>query len=180
MWERFCYYGMRALLALYIAKQFYMQESPDRAQELASGSYGGFTALVYALGIFGGAIADRLLGYRRSIVLGGLIMATGMFMLMVPDRFTFYMGLAVLIVGNGLFKPNISSLVGKLYKAGDPRRDGGFTIFYMGINIGATLAPLACQAPALPRHSPCPPGRVPTGCRSGRKQHPAACRKRRC
>jgi POT family proton-dependent oligopeptide transporter len=145
LWERFCYYGMRALLALYIAKQFFAMETPEHAQKLASGSYGAFTALVYALGIFGGAIADRVLGYRRSIVLGGLIMATGMFMLMVPDRTTFFLGLAVMVVGNGLFKPNISSLVGKLYKQGDPRRDGGFTIFYMGINIGATLAPLACQ-----------------------------------
>lgn len=145
LWERFCYYGMRALLALHIAQEFFSNLG-DRAQAEASASYGGFTALVYALGIFGGSIADRLLGYRRSIVLGGLFMAAGEFALMVSERNTFYFGLALLIVGNGLFKPNISTLVGKLYKQGDPRRDGAFTIFYMGINIGALIAPIACQA----------------------------------
>ncbi len=139
MWERFCYYGMRALLALYVVQQFH------KPQAEASTSYGAFTALVYALGIFGGTIADRVLGYRRSIMLGGTIMAIGLFMLMVPTERMFLFGLATIIVGNGLFKPNISTLVGKLYKPGDPRRDGGFTIFYMGINIGATLAPLVCQ-----------------------------------
>jgi POT family proton-dependent oligopeptide transporter len=152
LWERFCYYGMRALLALYIAEQFYKELSGDAAQEAASISYGGFTALVYALGIFGGSIADRVLGYRRTIVLGGLFMAAGEFMLMMPQgsyagfgqRQIFFFGLSLLIVGNGLFKPNISTLVGKLYKQGDPRRDGGFTIFYMGINIGAALAPMIC------------------------------------
>ena len=153
LWERFCYYGMRALLALYIAQQFYPLLTGEQAQEQASISYGGFTALVYALGIFGGSIADRVLGYRRTIVVGGLFMALGEFTLMVPpgtylgfgQREVFFFGLSLLIVGNGLFKPNISSLVGKLYKQGDARRDGGFTIFYMGINIGALLAPIACQ-----------------------------------
>src|SRR5688572_10673428 len=144
LWERFCYYGMRALLALYIARQFFPGQ--EAAQERASASSGGLTALVSGLGIFGGAIADRLLGYRRSIVIGGSFIAAGLFMLMVPDRTVFFAGLATLVVGNGLFKPNISTLVGKLYKQGDPRRDGGFTIFYMGINIGAFLAPIACQA----------------------------------
>jgi len=146
LWERFCYYGMRALLAIYIAQQFYAHESPERGQELASASYGGFTALIYAFGIFGGSIADRVLGYRRSIIVGGLFMAAGEFMLMSPAKPMFYMGLAAMIVGNGMFKPNISSLVGKLYKPNDARRDSGFTIFYMGINIGALLAPLGCQA----------------------------------
>lgn len=146
LWERFCYYGMRALLAVYIAQEFFAHETPDRAQELASESYGGFTALVYALGIFGGAVADRVLGYRRSIITGGILMAAGEFMLLVPDKTMFFLGLSTLIVGNGMFKPNISTIVGKLYKQGDPRRDGGFTIFYMGINIGAALAPVACAA----------------------------------
>lgn len=140
LWERFCFYGMRALLALYVVDQFH------KPQELASNGYGAFTALIYATGIFGGTIADRLLGYRRSIMLGGVIMAIGMFMLMIPDETSFLFGLATIIVGNGLFKPNISTLVGKLYRPGDPRRDGGFTIFYMGINLGALVAPLACQA----------------------------------
>ncbi|MCK6447123.1 MAG: peptide MFS transporter [Planctomycetes bacterium] len=154
LWERFCYYGMRALLALYIAQAFFSELDPESAQSSASASYGGFTAMVYALGIFGGSVADRILGYRRTIVLGGLFIAAGEFFLMVPkgahfgfeQKEIFFFGLALLIVGNGLFKPNISSLVGKLYKQGDPRRDGGFTIFYMGINIGAAIAPVACQA----------------------------------
>ena len=140
LWERFCYYGMRALLAVYVAEQF---TQGDRSA--ASGMYGAFTALVYALGFFGGTIADKYLGYRRAIIVGGVLMAAGEFMLMIPTEEMFLMGLAVLIVGNGLFKPNISTLVGKLYKQGDARRDGGFTIFYMGINLGAFLAPIACR-----------------------------------
>jgi proton-dependent oligopeptide transporter, POT family len=152
LWERFCYYGMRALLALYIAEQFFGHLGEDGRQAPASASYGGFTALVYALGVFGGSIADRVLGYRRTIVVGGLFMAVGEFMLMVPagdyagftQKQIFFFGLSMLIVGNGMFKPNISTLVGKLYKQGDPRRDSGFTIFYMGINIGAALAPIVC------------------------------------
>lgn len=139
LWERFCYYGMRALLALYTVAQF------GKPQEEASIGYGAFTALIYALGIFGGYIADRVLGYRRAIVTGGIFMAIGEFMLMFASEEMFLLGLATLMVGNGMFKPNISSLVGKLYKQGDPRRDGAFTIFYMGINVGALLAPVACQ-----------------------------------
>ncbi len=149
MWERFCYYGMRALLALYVAEQF-----TNGDQGAASKKYGAFTALVYATGVFGGAIADRLLGYQRAIMLGGLFIAAGEFMLMVPKGIEgsmpfnqeqgFLFGLALMIIGNGLFKPNISTVVGKLYKQGDPRRDQGFTIFYMGINLGALLAPFVC------------------------------------
>jgi len=146
LWERFCYYGMRALLAIYIAEQYFAHLDQDAAKAAASASYGGFTALVYALGIFGGSIADRVLGYRRTIVVGGLFMAAGEFMLMSSSKDLFFIGLAALIVGNGMFKPNISTLVGKLYKPNDARRDSAFTIFYMGINIGALLAPLGCQA----------------------------------
>ncbi len=138
LWERFCYYGMRALLAFYVVAQF------GKPQAEASVSYGAFTALVYALGVFGGYVADRVLGYRRSILLGGVIMAVGEFMLMLPSETMFLLGLATICVGNGLFKPNISTLVGRLYKQGDPRRDSGFTIFYMGINLGAFLAPIFC------------------------------------
>jgi POT family proton-dependent oligopeptide transporter len=144
LWERFCYYGMRALLAVHIAKEFFGGD--PQAQAHASSIYGGFTALIYAMGIFGGAIADRVLGYRRSIMLGGTLMAAGEFVLMAGSKNVFFYGLALMIVGNGMFKPNISTLVGKLYKQNDPRRDGGFTIFYMGINIGALLAPVVCQA----------------------------------
>ena len=138
LWERFCYYGMRALLAFYVVAQF------NKPQAEASVSYGAFTALVYALGVFGGYIADKILGYRRSILLGGVIMAIGEFMIMLPSEQMFLYGLATIVVGNGLFKPNISTLVGRLYKQGDPRRDSGFTIFYMGINLGAFLAPIFC------------------------------------
>ncbi|MBL8728538.1 MAG: peptide MFS transporter [Planctomycetes bacterium] len=140
LWERFCYYGMRALLALYVVQQFH------KPQDQASLSYGAFTALVYATGIFGGYIADRVMGYRRSILLGGLVMAAGEFALLIPNETAFLFGLAGIVVGNGLFKPNISTLVGKMYEPGDPRRDSGFTIFYMGINVGALIAPLLCVA----------------------------------
>jgi POT family proton-dependent oligopeptide transporter len=142
-WERFCYYGMRAMLAAHVAHQFFSHLG-DGAKSAASLTYGGFTSMVYMTAIAGGFIADRILGYQRSILLGGSIMATGMFMLMAPDLTTFLMGLAVIIVGNGLFKPNISTMVGKLYAPGDARRDSGFTIFYMGINAGAFFAPLIC------------------------------------
>ncbi|PJK06853.1 MFS transporter [Lysobacteraceae bacterium NML95-0200] len=143
-WERFMYYGMRAMLAVHIAAQFFAHLSGAEAREQASLTYGGFTSLVYMTGIAGGYVADRILGYQRSIMLGGVLMAIGSFMLMAPDLTTFIIGLAVLVVGNGLFKPNISSMVGKLYAPGDARRDSGFTIFYMGINAGALIAPIIC------------------------------------
>jgi POT family proton-dependent oligopeptide transporter len=143
-WERFCYYGMRAILAVYVAATFFSHLPEGEAKSQASLTYGGFTSLVYATGIFGGFVADRILGYRRSITLGGILMAIGMFMLLSPQMSMFLFGLSVLIVGNGLFKPNISSMVGKLYAPGDSRRDSGFIIFYMGINLGAFLAPIVC------------------------------------
>jgi POT family proton-dependent oligopeptide transporter len=143
-WERFCYYGMRAMLAVHVATAFFAHLG-DQAAAQASLTYGGYTAMVYMTGILGGYVADRILGYQRSILLGGALMAAGMFMLMAPDLTTFLVGLAVIVVGNGLFKPNISTMVGKLYAPGDARRDSGFTIFYMGINAGALLAPLVCS-----------------------------------
>ncbi len=142
-WERFCYYGMRAVLAPYVAMQFFAHFG-ERADAEASSTYGGYTAMVYMTGILGGYVADKVLGYQRSIMLGGALMAVGMFMLLAPDLTTFLVGLAVIVVGNGLFKPNISTMVGKLYAPGDARRDSGFTIFYMGINAGALVAPLVC------------------------------------
>ncbi len=138
MWERFCYYGMRALLVLYLTKALLMQDGE------AIGIYGAYTALVYAAPVVGGRMADSLLGYRRAVVLGGLLMACGEFMLLAPQRWALFAGMGLIIVGNGYFKANISSIVGKLYPAGDPRRDSGFTIFYMGINIGAFLATTVC------------------------------------
>ena len=145
-WERFCFYGMRALLAVYVADAFFSHLPEGEANEQASLTYGGYTAMVYATGILGGFIADRYLGYQRSILLGGLLMAAGMFMLLIPDLQWFLVGLAVIVAGNGLFKPNISAMVGALYRPGDARRDSGFTIFYMGINAGAFLAPIICAS----------------------------------
>ncbi len=145
-WERFCYYGMRALLAVYVATTFFGLLPEGEARTQASLTYGGYTSLVYATGILGGMIADRYLGYQRSIILGGLFMAVGCFILMIPDLKWFLVGLSVIVAGNGLFKPNISTMVGKLYAPGDVRRDSGFTIFYMGINAGAFIAPIICAA----------------------------------
>ncbi len=144
-WERFMYYGMRAILAPYVAMTFFEHMGANADAE-ASLTYGGYTSMVYMTGILGGYIADKVLGYQRSIMLGGAMMAVGMFMLLTPDLTIFLLGLAVLVVGNGLFKPNISVMVGKLYAEGDPRRDSGFTIFYMGINAGALVAPIVCGA----------------------------------
>lgn len=139
-WERFCFYGMRWMLTLYIVAQFF--DGDPAGQATASQTYGAYLALVYATAIAGGYIADQILGYQRSVLLGALFIALGLFTLMVPDETVFKYGLSLVIVGNGLFKPNISSMVGKLYAPDDSRRDRGFTIFYMGINAGAFFAPL--------------------------------------
>lgn len=141
MWERFAFYGMRAVLAVYVATTFFAHLGVGANAE-ASLVYGGYTALVYATGIAGGYVADRILGYQRSILLGAIIMASGLFVLLIEDLTWFLVGLALIVAGNGLFKPNISTMIGKLYAPGDVRRDSGFTIFYMGINLGAMIAPL--------------------------------------
>ncbi len=149
MWERFSYYGMRALLVLtLVAGATAANPGFGWSNEEALGLYGTFTGLCYLTPLFGGWIADNYLGQRKSIILGGLIMAAGQFTLSasIPGNTKlFYVGLALLIVGNGFFKPNISTMVGDLYRPGDARRDGAFTIFYMGINVGAFLAPLVCS-----------------------------------
>ena len=139
-WERFAFYGIRWALTLYIVAQFFAGDASGEAY--ASKTYGAYLALVYATAIFGGYVADRIIGYQRSILLGAVVMSAGLFMIMLPNQQLFLLGLAVIIVGNGLFKPNISSLVGQLYAPQDERRDRGFTIFYMGINMGGFLAPL--------------------------------------
>ncbi len=139
-WERFAFYGMRWALVLYIVAQFHNGNASGEAP--ASELYGAYLALVYAAAIFGGYVADKLIGYQRAILLGAVIMAAGLFMVMVPNESTLKLGLATIIVGNGLFKPIISTMVGKLYATGDERRDSGFTIFYMGINAGAFIAPI--------------------------------------
>ncbi|MFT3756539.1 MAG: oligopeptide:H+ symporter [Pseudoxanthomonas sp.] len=142
-WERFAFYGIRWALVLYVVAQFHGGDGA--AEKPASELYGAYLALVYAAAIFGGWIADKLIGYQRSILVGAIIMAAGLFMLALPDESLFKLGLATIIVGNGLFKPIISTLVGKVYAQGDERRDSGFTIFYMGINLGALLSPLVTQ-----------------------------------
>jgi POT family proton-dependent oligopeptide transporter len=146
MWERFAFYGMRAVLAPYVAVVFFGHLKSGEANAEASLVYGGYTALVYATGIAGGYIADKVLGFQRSILLGALVMASGLFLLLIPRLDIFLIGLALVVTGNGLFKPNISTMVGQLYTPGDARRDSGFTIFYMGINLGAAIAPLVTAA----------------------------------
>ena len=139
-WERFAFYGIRWAMVLYIVAQFHGGDASG--QKPASEMYGAYLALVYAGAIFGGYVADKLIGFQRSILLGAVFMAVGLFMLASPTETLFKLGLATIIVGNGLFKPIISTMVGKLYFQGDARRDAGFTIFYMGINIGAMIAPV--------------------------------------
>ncbi len=144
MWERFSYYGMRGLLTLFPAKEI-VQGGMGFSKGEASLLYGYFTGFVYLTPIIGGWIADNYLGQRRSILIGGVLMAAGQFTLFAgTGSWLTYLGLLLIILGNGYFKPNISSIVGRLYPAGDPRRDSAFTIFYMGINLGAAIAPLVC------------------------------------
>jgi POT family proton-dependent oligopeptide transporter len=139
MWERFSFYGMRALLLFYMLKGFL-----HYGDQNAYAVYGSYTALVYMTPFFGGMLADRLLGARRAVVTGGLLMAAGHLLMTVENTTAFYVALALLIAGNGFFKPNISTIVGSLYPEGSPLRDGGFTLFYMGVNLGAALSPLLC------------------------------------
>ena len=134
MWERFSYYGMRALLVLYLIKDLGWHPSDSAA------AYKWYTSLVYLTPLAGGFLADRVLGLRAAIIIGGVLMTIGHFLMASPSLPTFFAALGFLIVGNGFFKPNISTLVGRMYKDKDPRCDGGFTVFYMGINAGAAMA----------------------------------------
>jgi POT family proton-dependent oligopeptide transporter len=136
MWERFSYYGMRALLVLYLVSA--LEFTRDHALEI----YATYTALVYLSPILGGYLADRCLGKRRAVLAGAIVMALGHFAMAFPALL--YTALGLLIAGNGFFKPNISTMVGSLYGEHDNRRDAGFTVFYMGINLGGFLAPLVC------------------------------------
>lgn len=181
MWERFTFYGMRALLGLYISHliltadyrpadqakkeeaiqkyaternekldedhpMFFIETSvqkfKDDAEAISNKRYGTIQAFIYAMAFLGGLFADKLFGFRRSIFWGGTLMAIGTFLMAIPGSAAFYAGVSILIVGNGFFKPNISTMVGSLYKEGDPRRDAGFSLFYSGINIGAVLSGL--------------------------------------
>ncbi len=136
MWERFSYYGMRALLVLYLTKHLHF----NRGEAL--GVYAIYTSLVYLTPLLGGVMADLYLGQRKAILIGGLLMALGHFA-MASETLLYY-ALGLLVLGNGFFKPNISTMVGQLYGQGDPRRDSAYTIFYMGINLGAFFSPLVC------------------------------------
>jgi POT family proton-dependent oligopeptide transporter len=164
MWERFSYYGMRAILVLYLTKFLLLNPNYDGVlgyhavkhlfevlfnggqpldvQPFSSLIYGNYTAFVYLTPFFGGMIADRLIGQRFSVIIGGVTMAIAEFTLMSPNLF--FVGLLLLIIGNGFFKPNISTQVGNLYKPGDARIDRAYSIFYVGINVGATASPLVC------------------------------------
>jgi POT family proton-dependent oligopeptide transporter len=142
LWERFSFYGMRALLTLYMVNVIF--EALAERDIAAAAVYASYGSLVYASTVIGGRISDSILGKRRSIFLGGILMAIGHFVLAIEHDLTFYAALAFIVVGNGFFKPNISTFVGELYQDGDPRKDSGFSIFYMGINIGAFAAPLLC------------------------------------
>lgn len=138
LWERFSFYGMRALLVLYMTKQLLFSD------HMSFGVFAAYMSLVYFTPLIGGLLADKYLGYRKSIFLGGVLMALGHFFLTIELPIFFYSSLALIIIGNGFFKPNISTFVGRLYDEDDVRRDAGFTIFYMGINIGGAVAPLLC------------------------------------
>ncbi len=181
MWERFMFYGMRALLGLYISHlilsanyhplpekekqeaiatfqeknhetlnedhpQYYIETSQrsyrDDAEAISNKRYGTIQAFIYAMAFVGGLFADKLFGFRRSIFWGGILMSIGSLLMIIPGSFAFYAGVSIMIVGNGFFKPNISTMVGSLYKDGDPRRDAGFSLFYSGINLGALLSGL--------------------------------------
>jgi len=162
MWERFSFYGMRALLVLYMTKYLLLEIEKGKTvvgfetlktllefvygplgnQAISSHIYGYYTGLVYLTPFFGGLLADRLIGQRRSVYIGGFLMAIGHFLMAIESQF--FPALFFLIIGNGFFKPNISSQVGMLYAENDHRRDEAFTFFYMGINLGAVLSPLVC------------------------------------
>ncbi|MDB4995900.1 MAG: Di-/tripeptide transporter [Myxococcaceae bacterium] len=161
MWERFSYYGMRAILVFYMTKYLFLPEhaggvvghggmvhaiewvfGPQTSQQLSSQIYGIYTGLVYLTPVFGGIMADQWLGQRKTVIVGGILMAIGHFLMAFSSLF--YVALFVLILGNGAFKPNVSTQVGALYPPGDPRRDRAYNIFYVGINLGAFLSPIVC------------------------------------
>ncbi|MBS0603952.1 MAG: MFS transporter [Verrucomicrobia bacterium] len=136
LWERFGFYTLQTIIILYMTKALLMTD--DSAYLL----YGAFSSMLYLTPVIGGYVADRYLGFQRSIIIGGVLLTLGYLLTAIPGTKFFFLGLSVIIVANGLFKPNVSSILGDLYRPGDARRDGGFTLFYMGINIGSLLPPL--------------------------------------
>lgn len=151
LWERFSYYGMRAILVLFMVAPV-VQGGLGFTVAHASEIYGIYTMCVYLTAIPGGFIADRMLGARKAILFGGIIIALGHFTMVLPALSAFYGGMLLIVLGTGLLKPNISTMVGRLYHLNDPRRDAGFSIFYMGINMGATLSPIVCGYLAQSEH----------------------------
>jgi POT family proton-dependent oligopeptide transporter len=142
MWERFCFYGMRGMLVVFMVQYLAMDEKTANLQ------YGATQAWVYAFTFIGGLFADKILGLRKSLFWGGILMIVGSIILAVDPKNFFFIGIGFTIVGTGFFKPNISSMVGQLYKDGDPRRDAGFSFFYMGVNLGALIGGYICIAVA--------------------------------
>jgi POT family proton-dependent oligopeptide transporter len=143
MWERFSYYGMRALLVLFLVTST-VQGGLGLSDATATAIYGLYTASVYLVGLPGGWIADRIMGQRKAVFVGGIFIAMGHFSMAIGWVATFYLGLVLIVIGTGLLKPNVSAIVGDLYPEGGARRDAGFSIFYMGINLGAFIGPLVC------------------------------------
>ena len=144
-WERVQYYGMRAFLVLFLVDHVHgLGWTESRALTL----YGWYTGLSYLSTVAGGWAADRFLGQRRAVIIGGTVMMLGQFLCALKQEPLLYLGGALIIAGNGLFKANVSTMVGQLYRPGDPRRDSGFTIFYVGINLGAAIGPFLCGTPA--------------------------------
>ena len=145
MWERFSYYGMRGILILYLTKATADANPGLGFGEAEAGAiYGLYTSMVYLVTLAGGWVADNLWGQRKAVFVGGCIIASGHFSMAIPTTPTFFLGLCLIIIGTGLLKPNISTMVGELYPEGGARRDAGFSIFYMGINLGAFLGPILC------------------------------------
>lgn len=138
MWERFCFYGLRGMLTVFMVTELLINEKDANLQ------YGAIQAFIYAFTFIGGLFADKILGFRKSLFWGGLLMIAGSFIIAASPKEFFYYGTCFTIVGTGFFKPNISTMVGELYRAGDPRRDAGFGLFYSGINIGAFLGGMVC------------------------------------
>jgi POT family proton-dependent oligopeptide transporter len=147
MWERFSYYGMRALLMLFMTTTIANAENPGLGMDVARAAaiYGLYTSMVYLLALPGGWVADNIWGQKRAVFVGGCIIAAGHFSLAFPSTSTFYLGLVLIVIGTGLLKPNISTIVGDLYPEGGARRDAGFSVYYMGINLGAFLGPTFCS-----------------------------------
>jgi POT family proton-dependent oligopeptide transporter len=143
MWERFSYYGMRAILVLFMTNAV-ATGGMGLDDVTATAIYGLYTAAVYVVALPGGWVADRILGLRRSVFWGGAVIASGHFTLAIPTTIAFYIGLMLIVIGTGLLKPNVSAMVGDLYPEGGARRDAGFSIYYMGINLGGFFGPLIC------------------------------------